>query len=127
VASQIEIDINATTPVTRQIVDQIRMKLVDGSVVAGETLPSVRRLAIDLGVHFNTVADAYRTLAEQGWLDISHGRGAIVRERAMPAATSETRQLFKQRLQQLVAEARAQGVTPAALTRDLAAIAEALK
>jgi GntR family transcriptional regulator len=127
VSSRIEIDLNATTSVTRQIVDQLRLKLVDGSVSAGDALPSVRRLAVDLGVHFNTVADAYRTLADEGWLDISQGRGAIVRSRTTPAASAETRQRFRQRLQQLVAEARAQGVTPAALARELTAITEALK
>ena len=126
-SSRIEIDLNATTSVTRQIVDQLRLKLVDGSVSAGDALPSVRRLAVDLGVHFNTVADAYRTLADEGWLDISQGRGAIVRSRTTPAASAETRQRFRQRLQQLVAEARAQGVTPAALARELTAITEALK
>jgi GntR family transcriptional regulator len=127
VPSRIEIDLNLTTPVTRQIIDQLRLKLVDGSLAAGEALPSVRRLAIDLGVHFNTVADAYRVLADEGWLEISHGRAAIVRARTAPAANAETRHLFKQRLQHLVAEARAQGVSSAALARDLAAIAETLK
>ena len=125
--SRIEIDLNASTPVTRQIIDQLRLRLVDGSLAAGEAFPSVRRLAIDLGVHFNTVADAYRVLADEGWLAISHGRAAIVRERTAPAANAETRHLFKQRLQHLVAEARAQGVSSAALARDLAAIAETLK
>ena len=112
---------------TRQIIDQLRLRLVDGSLAAGEALPSVRRLAVDLGVHFNTVADAYRVLADEGWLAISHGRAATVRERTAPAANAETRHSFKQRLQHLVAEARAQGVSSAALARDLAAIAETLK
>jgi DNA-binding transcriptional regulator YhcF (GntR family) len=78
-------------------------------------------------VHFNTVADAYRTLAKEGWLDVSQGRAVRVRERAIPPASSETRQMFLRRLRQLVAEARASGVPTTSLARDLAAIAETLK
>jgi GntR family transcriptional regulator len=124
---RIQIDLDSTTPVNRQIVDQLRLHLVAGGIRAGDALPSVRRLAIDLGVHFNTVADAYRTLAEEGWLDVSQGRAVRVRERAVPPASSETRQIFRRRLRQLVAQARASGVPAASLARDLAAIAETLK
>ncbi|MGO4879595.1 MAG: GntR family transcriptional regulator [Bryobacteraceae bacterium] len=49
---------------TRQIVDHLRTLRVEGAVAPSDALPSVRRLAIDLGVHFNTIADAYRALAE---------------------------------------------------------------
>ena len=124
---RLQIDLDSTTPVNRQIVDQLRLRLVAGGIRPGDALPSVRRLAIDLGVHFNTVADAYRTLAEEGWLDVSQGRAVRVRERAMPPASSETRQMFLRRLRQLVAEARASGVPTTSLARDLAAIAETLK
>jgi GntR family transcriptional regulator len=123
----IQIDLDSTTPVNRQIVEQLRLQLVAGGIRPGDALPSVRRLAIDLGVHFNTIADAYRTLAEEGWLDVSQGRAVRVRERATPPASSETRQMFLRRLRQLVAEARASGVPTARLARDLAAIAETLK
>ncbi|MGH8299527.1 MAG: GntR family transcriptional regulator [Steroidobacteraceae bacterium] len=43
-----------------------------------DSLPRVRRLALDLGVHFNTVAQAYRALADQGWIEIAHRSGARV-------------------------------------------------
>ena len=124
---RIQIDLESPTPVNRQIVDQLRLQLVAGGIKPGDGLPSVRRLAIDLGVHFNTVADAYRTLAEEGWLDVSQGRAVRVRERAMPRASSDTSQMFLRRVRQLVAEARASGVPAARLARDLAAIAETLK
>jgi len=109
--TQIRIDLDATTPVNRQIVEQIRTLLVEGALPPGADLPSVRRLATDLGVHFATVADAYRTLAEEGWLEISHGRSARVLPRRAPAADREADDLFRRRLRQLVAEARSQGVS----------------
>jgi DNA-binding transcriptional regulator YhcF (GntR family) len=130
-AAQIRIDLDSAAPVTRQIVDQLRTLLVEGAVAPGDTLPSVRRLAIDLGVHFNTVADAYRTLAEEGWLEISQGRGVRVRQRPAPRpgkqAREETLAIFRQRLRQLVAEMRAQGLSSAAVARELASLLEVIK
>jgi len=126
-AAQIRVDLNAATPVNRQIVDQIRTLLVEGAVAPGDALPSVRRLAIDLGVHFNTVADAYRTLAEEGWLEISHGRGVHVRKRRAPRPDEETLASFRRRLRQLAAEMRAQGLSPSVIARELASLVEVLK
>jgi len=126
-AAQIRIDLDAAAPVNRQIVDQLRTLLVEGVVAPDDTLPSVRRLAIDLGVHFNTVADAYRTLAEEGWLEISHGRGVRVRKRQAPRPDEETLAIFRRRLRQLVAEMRAQGLSPATVARELASLMEAVK
>jgi DNA-binding transcriptional regulator YhcF (GntR family) len=130
-AAQIRIDLNSAAPVNRQIVDQLRTLLVEGAVAPDDALPSVRRLAIDLGVHFNTVADAYRTLAEEGWLEISHGRGVRVRKRRAPRpdreTLDETLAHFRRRLRQLAAEMRAQGLSPATVARELASLVEALK
>jgi GntR family transcriptional regulator len=130
-AAQIRIDLNFAAPVNRQIVDQLRTLLVEGAVAPDDTLPSVRRLAIDLGVHFNTVADAYRTLAEEGWLEISHGRGVRVRKRQAPRpdreTLDETLAHFRRRLRQLAAEMRAQGLSPAIIARELASLVEVLK
>ena len=69
----------------------------------GDVLPSVRRLALDLGIHFNTVAEAYRALAEEGWLDLRHGCVATVVQRAQPpVAHPELVQKFRRRLRALV-------------------------
>src|ERR1019366_5865777 len=64
-AGQIRIDLDSAATVNRQIVDQLRTLLVEGVVAPDDTLPSVRRMAIDMGVPFNTVAEEHRTLAEE--------------------------------------------------------------
>ena len=124
--TQIRIDLDAATPVNRQIVDQIRTLLVEGALSPGADLPSVRRLATDLGVHFATVADAYRTLAEEGWLEISHGRSARVLPRRVPAADREADELFRRRLRQLVAEARSHGVSAKKIAAELDSLAKGM-
>jgi DNA-binding transcriptional regulator YhcF (GntR family) len=71
----------------------------------------VRRLAIDLGVHFNTVAEAYRQLAEEGLLEVSHGRAARVAARRAGGPDRSAARQLRTRLRHLVAEMRASGMT----------------
>ena len=121
----IQVDTASPVPLYRQIADAVRALLVAGRFQAGDQLPTVRELAVDLGTHHNTVAEAYRTLADEGWLELGRRRGATVLERTAPAASAEVVARFSQRLRELVAEARAQGVRPAVIRAQLAALAGA--
>lgn len=121
----IRFDPSSAVPAVRQIADSLRVLLVEGRLSAGTQLPSVRRLAIDLGVHFNTVAEAYRQMAAEGWLDLKHGRGAVVLPRAVPTVRNETwTEDFHNRLRGMVAEMRSQGASPAGIAAELRAMAK---
>jgi GntR family transcriptional regulator len=125
---KIRIDTSSPVPAYRQIVDAIRVLLVEGALEPGTALPSVRRLAMDLAVHFNTVGEAYRQLAEEGWLDLRHGRSAMVIERgAPPLAAPERLQEFRTQLRNLVAQMRAAGVAPARIAAELRSLEENLR
>jgi DNA-binding transcriptional regulator YhcF (GntR family) len=127
-APRIGIDLASPVPAGRQIVDAIRAHLVEGELAPGDILPSVRRLAMELGVHFNTVAQAYRQLAEEGWLDLKHGRrAAVIGRGAVDAAGPDRIPYFQRRLREMVAEMRAQGVAPASIAAELRLFAERLK
>ena len=126
--TKIRIDLNSPVPAYRQIVDAIRVLLVERAIRPGSDLPSVRQLAMELGVHFNTVGEAYRQLAEEGWLDLRHGRGARVIERgAPPAAGPERLEEFRVRMRNMVAEMRASGVPAAKIAGELRALMEVLR
>jgi GntR family transcriptional regulator len=126
-ADTIRIDLDSPTPLYRQIGDAIRALLVAGNLVPGDVLPPVRRLAIDLGLHFNTVAEAYRMLALEGWLDLRRGRGAEVLERPVrTTAAHDVETKFAQRLREHVAATRAAGLSPATIAQHLRRIAEGL-
>jgi DNA-binding transcriptional regulator YhcF (GntR family) len=116
------IDLSLPIPAYRQIVDGLRAQLVGGAFTAGEQLPTVRQLAVDLGIHHNTVAEAYRTLADEGWLELGRRRGATVLDRSAPKASRATRAQFGKRLRELVAEARASGMSFEALREELTAL-----
>ena len=124
----LRIDLSSEVPAYRQIVDGLRVLLVSGKLEPGAALPSVRRMAVDLGVHFNTVAEAYRTLAEEGWLELRHGSGARVIERSAPSPAGAAQvQEFRRRLRSLLAEMRSQGATAAKLRAELRAAADELQ
>jgi len=124
----LRIDLKSSVPVYRQIVDGVRILLVNGDLHPGDQLPPVRRLATDLGVHFNTVAEAYRTLAEEGWLEIIRRSGARVIPREAPRGIDrETSESFQRRLRELVAEVQARGLPRDRMVRELRRLAEMLE
>jgi len=124
VSVRIRIDLNSPVPATRQIADALRVELVEGRLKPGDELPSVRRAAVDLGLHFNTVADAYRQLAAEGWVDLKHGRGARVADRKPPAASRDAVVNYRQRLRALVSQMRADGIPARRIADELRSLAE---
>lgn len=117
----LRIDLSSSVPAYQQIVGEIRALLVAGELAPGDPLPTVRQLAADLTVHHNTVAQAYRQLAEEGWLDLRRGCGARVLPRSGPRANPKAKDKFSRQLKQLVAEAVASGVPARAVARELGA------
>ena len=123
----IRIALDSHIPAYRQIVDATRTHLIAESLKPGDALPPVRQLAMDLGVHFNTVAEAYRLLAEEGWLELKRGRGARVLDRGVPKkASAKDSKAFSQRLNEIVAEALSRGVPKQQISRDLGLAATAV-
>jgi len=125
--TRIRIDLNAAEPAYRQVATQLRTLIVEGSLQPGDTLPPVRRLALDLAVHFNTVAEAYRLLAEEGWLDVGHGRNARVIERAMPKPSGAAWEAHRQKLRQVLAGMKASGVPASRIRQEFQTLIEAMK
>jgi GntR family transcriptional regulator len=123
----LRIDLASPTPVYRQIVDSLRALLVSGVFAPGERLPTVREMAIDLGVNHNTVAEAYRLLAEEGWLELKRHHGATVILRPAQRAGPARQEDFVQRLRELAARAIADGVDKEEVAKLLRSLAENLK
>ncbi|MGD0651666.1 MAG: GntR family transcriptional regulator [Verrucomicrobiia bacterium] len=122
----LRIDLNHPVPAYRQIADGLRALLVSGEFKPGDRLPTVRQLATDLVVHHNTVAQAYRLLAEEGWLELRRHRGAKVIERRSQRAGTSSQQNFSQHLRELAARAVADGLDSKAIAAHLSALANEL-
>ena len=124
----IAIDLKSPVSVYRQIVDAIRRHLVESRLKPGDNLPPVRRLAIDLGVHFNTVAQAYRLLSEEGWLDLKRRRGALVLDRSRPAPPDKAKQEQSlHRLREIIAQLQADGIPVRLIAGRLRRLADGIE
>ncbi len=106
----ITIDRGLEEPVYAQVAHQVRQLIASGSLIAGMTLPSVRRLAGDLGVNLNTIARAYRLLEEEGFLIIRGRSGAKVAAPAEEVEHSIQDKLLEE-LRRTLARLRQAGVT----------------
>jgi len=120
-APLLTVDPTSPVPALRQITDQMRALCVEGVLAAGAILPSVRRLALDLGVHFNTVAEAYRQMAAEGWLEVSRGRPTrvLLRPPVRNVSQDELAAAFRARLRYLVAELLSAGLSSQRLSLEL--------
>ncbi len=74
----ISLDPGSDLPLYRQIVDHVWVKVAEGVLDPGEKLPTVRQWAVDLGVHPNTVARAYKELELLGVVVRRAGEGTFV-------------------------------------------------
>ncbi len=116
----IQLDPDSSVPIYRQIVDQIRLHIDQGRLSAGDSLPSVRSVATQLGIHFNTAAEAYRQLSEEGWIELNHGRRAVVRSAGLaPKLQTAEADSLRQRLRHLVAEMRLKGIAASTIKSDV--------
>ena len=95
-------------PIYQQIRNQIVMGISDGSLKAGEQLPTVRALALEMGINTMTVSKAYQQLKMEGYIMTDRKFGARVRmEIEKQGSISDTN---KTELKRIVSEARLSGV-----------------
>ena len=105
---RIQIDARSGVPFYRQIIDQVLSAIASSALAAGDQLPTVRQLAVDLSVNPNTVVRAYRELEIRGILTTQQGSGTFIAPGHEVSASDVERQ---RRRSQLVSEfvARAGG------------------
>src|SRR5438105_11658397 len=77
---EFKLDVRSGVPVYRQIIDQVLGGIAAGSLKAGDQLPTVRQLAVDLAINPNTVARAYRELEIREVLATQQGTGTFITE-----------------------------------------------
>lgn len=73
------VDPRSGVPIYLQIIEQVKRSVALGVLQAGEQLPTVKQLALDLTINPNTVARAYRELERDSVIETAPGRGSFVR------------------------------------------------
>lgn len=107
----IAISTGSSTPIYRQITDQVRLAVATGKVGVGDQLPSVRGLAEELVVNPNTVARAYGDLAREGVIESRAGRGVFIIQKRRVFTREEGWRRLEPLLDGLIGEAMAMDFT----------------
>jgi GntR family transcriptional regulator len=108
---QFRLDSQSGVPAYRQIIDQVQGGLASGTLGAGDQLPTVRQLAVDLAINPNTVLRAYRELEIRGVLDSQQGTGTFIADRKVVQDEPERGRKLDQLVGEFVARAGAGGFT----------------
>lgn len=125
-AFRFHLDLHTGVPVYRQIVDQVRGAVAAGALSAGDQLPTVRQLAVDLEVNPNTVVRAYRELEHDGLIETHQGTGTFISDQKVPRAEDERQRQLAQIVSDAIARAGAAGFTVLDLLEQLRIAAEEL-
>jgi GntR family transcriptional regulator len=105
------LDLHTGVPVYRQLIDQVRAGIASGALAAGDQLPTVRQLAVDLAINPNTVMRAYRELELGGLLETHQGTGTFISDTKPEQQSAERERQLVQMVAEFAARAGAAGFT----------------
>ena len=98
-------------PIYAQIEEQIREQILSGELVEGEVLPSIRKLAKEVGVSVITTTRAYNDLEAEGFITSVQGKGSIVRSRDNGLLRERVLVRIEESLEQAISGARRIGLS----------------
>src|ERR1700691_6290045 len=113
------LDADSGVPVYRQLIDQVTGALASGSLAAGNQLPTVRQVAVDLTINPNTVMRAYRELEIRGILETQQGTGTFISRQKPKRPDAERQRQLSQLVSDFLARAGAAGFTVEELKEQL--------
>lgn len=116
---EFRLDLHSGMPVYRQIIDQVRVGIASGALAAGDQLPTVRQLAVDLAINPNTVLRAYRELEFGGLLETQQGTGTFITQKKVKRDDAERARQLSQLAGEFLSRAGAAGFTVEELMEQL--------
>ena len=108
---RIKIDTNLSTPLFKQLMDQIKKAVMDGLLKPDDPLPSIRQLANDLELNHNTVAKAYRLLERDSVIQTKGYRGTSIHTDAIQNSTVNMNDSITTKLSETIKSLRESGAT----------------
>lgn len=123
----LSIDLQSDTPIYTQIAESIIEGIARGELTKGEGLPSVRTLAVDLGVNLHTVNKAYHLLKQEGYVQINRKQGVVIEPSSFPKADEFFKRRQADRMKPIIAEAICRGMEREQVIQLLEQVYEELK
>ena len=113
------LDLGTGVPAYRQIIDHVSVGIASGALTAGNQLPTVRQLAVDLSVNPNTVVRAYRELEIRGIIETHQGTGTFIARQKPKRDDAQRRKRLEPLTSDFVARAGREGYTLADIMEEL--------
>src|SRR5512135_1198696 len=113
------LDLRTGVPVYRQLIDQVLAAIASGSLGAGDRLPTVRQVAVDLSININTVVRAYKELEIRGVLSTQQGTGTFITDQQVRQDEAECQRRLSQLIGDMLARAGSEGLSVADVRRAL--------
>jgi Predicted transcriptional regulators len=123
----LKIDFESEIPIYIQLKSQIIEGIADGELQPGDSLPSVRQLAADLGINLHTVNKTYNILKQDGFLLVHRQKGVVINQREAMKITEEYVNRLKADLRPIIAEAFSRGMQTGDFVEVITAIFKELE
>ena len=107
----INISNTSTIPLYEQIQTQIKSQILNGSLQAGDGLPSIRNLAKELKVSIITTKRAYEELEKDGFIETVIGKGTFVSNQNPERLKEFTLYEIENKLEEIIKQAKSVGIT----------------
>lgn len=104
----IEIDFNSDEALYMQLRNQIILGIAASHFREGQSLPSVRQLADEIGINMHTVNKAYSVLRQEGFLKVDRRHGAVI---ALDADKIEAKAKMKEEMKVIIAKGRCKNIS----------------
>ena len=101
----------STIPLYEQIQTQIKSQILNGSLQAGDGLPSIRNLAKELKVSIITTKRAYEELEKDGFIETVIGKGTFVSNQNTERLKEITLYNLENKLEEIIKQAKSAGIT----------------
>ena len=106
----IAIDLKSNKPIYEQIIEQIKFHVLKGHLKPGDSIPSVRKLALDISITPGTVAKAYQELERQKIIETIRGKGTFIAANIDLQPDKQRMEECNRALRSLVLELKVMGV-----------------
>lgn len=104
----VRVDFNSDEALYMQLRNQIILGIATSQIQEGDSLPSIRQMADDIGINMHTVNKAYSILKQEGYIKLDRRHGAVI---ALDVDRLEALNTMEKQLRVVIAQAMCKGIT----------------
>jgi GntR family transcriptional regulator len=109
------IDAYSSIPIVKQIEEQIKLGVLMGTIRSGDTLPSIRDMEKQMGIHHLQIHKAYMAMKRSGLLVLTPGKGTVVRSAVSSPYSMNDK--CRKLMRETISKSRRSGISPTAFAR----------